>query len=83
MFNEGYDMEDIKDYLFQEIEKMALFLHTALKEIDDRDAEIEDSNEHILSDREFDLAEDALTALFRLNESLRATLGIEPPKDEE
>ena len=62
---------------------MALFLHTALKEIDDRDAEIEDSTQHILSDREFDLAEDALTALFRLNESLRATLGIESPKDDE
>ena len=67
----------------ESIEKMALFLHTALKEIDDRDAEIEDSTQHILSDREFDLAEDALTALFRLNESLRATLGIEPSIEEE
>ena len=67
----------------ESIEKMALFLHTALKEIDDRDAEIEDYTQHILSDREFDLAEDALTALFRLKESLRLTLGIEPPKDEE
>ena len=70
-------------FMQESIEKMALFLHTALKEIDDRDAEIEDSNEHILSDREFDLAEDALTALFRLNESLRATLGIESPKEDE
>ena len=53
------------------------------EEIDDRDAEIEDSTQHILSDREFDLAEDAITALFRLNESLRSTLGIESPKEEE
>ena len=70
-------------FMQESIEKMTLFLHTALKEIDDRDAEIEDSTQHILSDREFDLAEDALTALFRLNESLRSTLGIEPPKDDE
>nr|QJB20840.1 MAG: hypothetical protein [Microvirus sp.] len=70
-------------FMQESIEKMALFLHTALKEIDDRDAEIEESTQHILSDREFDLAEDALTALFRLNESLRATLGIEPSKDDE
>ena len=70
-------------FMQESIEKMATFLHTALKEIDDRDAEIEDSTEHILSDREFDLAEDALTALFRLNESLRATLGIHSTNAEE
>lgn len=70
-------------FMQESIEKMALFLHTALKEIDDRDAEIEDSTQHILSDREFNLAEDALIALIRLNESLRATLEIEPPKDDE
>lgn len=70
-------------FMQESIEKMAVFLHTALKEIDDRDAEIEDTTQHILSDREFDLAEDALTALFRLNESLRNTLGIEPHKEDE
>ncbi len=70
-------------FMQESIEKMALFLHTALEEIDDRDAEIEDSTQHILSDREFDLAEDALTALFRLNESLRSTLGINITNAEE
>ena len=70
-------------FMQESIEKMALFLHTALKEIDDRDAEIEDPNEHILTEREFDFAEDALIALFRLNESLRYTLGLEPPKYKE
>lgn len=70
-------------FMQESIEKMALFLHTALKEIDDRDAEIEDSTQHILTAREFDLAEDALNDLFRLNQSLRAALGIEIPKEEE
>ena len=70
-------------FMQESIETMALFLRTALKEIDNRDAEIEDPYQHILSDREFDLAEDALIALSRLNESLLSTLEPELPKEEE